>query len=140
MNITPLLCACVATTLLGGPVLAETADYQPLHPTRFTQVLRIPSIEDTPLPINMVRPSYPYELRREGIQGLVMVDMLVDSAGRVVSTAVAGSTEPELNAVALAAAKKWTFEPIKAKGKRVLTRVRVPFEFTMPQLLAGGGR
>lgn len=140
MKTRSLLCACFAAALLGGSALANEKGDQPRASSRISKVLLIPGMDQAPVPLRVVHPPYPYELRREGIQGIVTVDMLVDSMGRVVQAELVSSTEPELNSLALNAAVRWSFVPASAKGQPITTRVRVPFEFVMPQLVAAKGR
>lgn len=136
MNSKPLLFACVATALLGGPALAANSPSAPVPTARVTKVLQLPGMDKAPVVLKKVLPHYPLELRKVGIQGIATVDMLIDSTGRVVSTELVSASSPELGRLALVAAKDWTFVPASANGKPITTRVRVPFEFSIPDLIA----
>ncbi len=136
MNAKSLILACVATALLGGPVLATTSVSTPTATARVSKVVKVAGMDKAPVVLKAIIPDYPSELREVGIQGIATVDMLIDSTGRVVSTELVSTTVPELGRLALAAAKDWTFVPASAKGKPITTRVRVPFDFVMPELVA----
>jgi protein TonB len=78
-------------------------------------------------------PRYPAALREAGVQGRVLVQFVVDTAGRaelagleVVETAHPAFAESVRNALAT-----YRFTPGEAAGRRVRTRVQVPFEFVL---------
>lgn len=79
-------------------------------------------------PINSVVPDYPL---RTTAFGVVVVEVLVTSAGRVQSTrlvnAVAG-----LDTVAVDAARQWTFAPAMRSGEAVPSSVYLVFGFQQP--------
>jgi TonB family protein len=131
-----LVLCCFSTALLGSPVLAADSSSAPTPMASVSKVVKIAGMDKAPVVIKKVIPAYPRELREHGIQGTATVDMLIDSTGRVVSTELVSTTVPEFGQLALKAAKDWTFVPASAQGKPISTRVRVPFEFVMPQLVA----
>ena len=135
MSLRTLFFACVATALLGGTALAADSSSAPVRATKITTALKTPCMDKAPVVLRTVIPHYPFELRKVGIQGVVTVDLLIDSSGRVVTTELVSAPAPELGRLALAAAKGWTFLPASANGKPIASRVRVPFEFTMPDLV-----
>ncbi|MBL9194509.1 MAG: energy transducer TonB [Opitutaceae bacterium] len=87
-----------------------------------------------------VAPVYPRALREKGVQGFATVEVRVDSTGRVVEAELVRSTLPEFGERALQAARGWTFKPAMAQGRPITARVRLPFEFVMPQVAALEGR
>lgn len=136
MNTKTLVLCCVSTALLGCPVLAADPSSAPAPMASVAKVVKVAGMDKAPVVVKKVIPAYPGELREQGIQGTATVDMLVDSTGRVVSAELVNATVPEFGQLALKAAKDWTFVPASAQGKPIATRVRVPFEFVMPQLVA----
>jgi TonB family protein len=136
MKTKTLILCFVATALTGGPVLAANPSPEPTPMASVQKVVKVAGMDKRPVVVKKVVPTYPRELREHGIQGIATVDMLIDSTGRVVSAELVNATVPEFGRLALAAAKEWTFVPASAKGKPISTRVRVPFEFVMPQLVA----
>lgn len=101
-----------------------------------TKVAHIAGMDKAPEVMTRTAPVYPSYLRERGIQGVVTVEMLVDSTGRVVEAKAVRATVPEFGAQAVAAAKQWTFNPAEADGKKISARIQVPFEFVMPQVAA----
>jgi len=93
--------------------------------------------EGVPAPkrTRFVQPVYPQEAIAQGLRGIVILDLLIDTRGRVSSVAVTRSI-PGLDEAAIAAAKQWEFEPVRVAGKLVQVRHTVPVTFTLmlPQL------
>lgn len=72
-------------------------------------------------------PAYPAEAKAQRIQGIVVVLMVIDRQGQVLSAKAVSGPE-ELHACAVGYAKGWVFEPAKVNGKAVPAR----FKLTMP--------
>jgi TonB family protein len=113
-----------------------TAEETKESTSNVAKVAHIQGMDKAPQVLTQVAPVYPTELRERGIQGVVTVEMLVDSTGRVVDANAVRATTPEFASRAVDAAKSWTFAPAEANGKKITSRVLVPFEFTMPQVAA----
>jgi protein TonB len=84
--------------------------------------------EELPEVITKVQPAYPEGARRSGVQGVVVVQALVDRDGRVVDTRVVKST-PLLDDAAVGAVRQWVFKPARTKGLPVAVWVAVPVKF-----------
>jgi len=63
--------------------------------------------------VHMVKPSYPVEARRKGVQGLVSIDVTINRQGQVARANVA-SGPVELRQPALAAVRQWRYKPVDA--------------------------
>ncbi|MHC4375039.1 MAG: energy transducer TonB [Planctomycetota bacterium] len=79
-------------------------------------------------PIYAPPPQMTDRLRKKG-GGNVYLLALVDERGRVQNVIVQSSSDPEFEAPAIAAVRKWKFEPATRNGKAVADRVRVPITF-----------
>jgi len=66
---------------------------------------------------------------RKRTPGKVYLLFVVDANGRVQTPIVQQSSDPIFERAALAAVKKWKFEPGKRKGKPVRFRMRLPLTF-----------
>jgi TonB family protein len=77
-----------------------------------------------------VAPTYPGEARDKGIQGRVILRVLVTENGDVESAEVLSGTDV-LREAAIDAAKKWKFEPLVVDGKAVRVRTTIPFTFQL---------
>lgn len=84
---------------------------------------------EPPVAVRTVAPDYPEELRRDGVNGLVMVKCTVDEQGNVIDPTVEKSSNAAFEKPALAALKKWKFKPGKQDGNPVATRVSIPIKF-----------
>jgi TonB family protein len=98
--------------------------------------------EGTPVPkkTKHVQPTYPQEALAQGVRGIVILDIVVDTQGKVESTNVVRSV-PGLDEAAIAAARQWEYEPTKVDGKPVRVRITVPITFALalPQLARQDG-
>ncbi len=74
-------------------------------------------------------PEYPADLRRRKVEGTVVVVFTVDRNGRVVQPTIEQSPHPQLASAALAAVRRWRFEPGRRQGRPVPFRMRVPITF-----------
>jgi protein TonB len=88
-------------------------------------------VEELPEAVTRVRPEYPDELRKRGVEGTVMVQVLLGTDGLVKDAQVVKSI-PELDSYALAAVRGWKFKPAMAAGKPVAVWVGVPIKFPPP--------
>jgi protein TonB len=83
------------------------------------------------VPVRMVAPIYPYELKREGITGIVSVSFEVDEQGNVQDAAVQKSSNSKFDQAALEAIKKWKFKPGRKDGVPVKMKVAIPLQFNV---------
>lgn len=67
--------------------------------------------------IKKVNPVYPEEAREEGIQGVVILEILTDKEGKVASIKILKSDSSLLNQAAVDAVKQWKYEPLILEGK-----------------------
>ena len=85
-----------------------------------------PAYQHTPVP------RYPADARHQGLEGVVVLSVLVRSDGRVEEARVAASSGTSvLDEAALAAVRKWTFVPARQGGRPVESVVEVPVKFAL---------
>ena len=89
----------------------------------------VSELEKRPEPVSQVPPTYPSELRKARIEGLVTLVFVLDESGRVEEPRVEKSSRPEFEKPALDAIRKWRFRPGMREGKPVRTYVRIPIRF-----------
>ncbi|MFB3921116.1 MAG: energy transducer TonB [Terriglobia bacterium] len=63
--------------------------------------------------VHMVKPAYPPEAKKKGIEGLVKIDVTVNTKGEVIKTKVVSGPE-ELREAALTAVRQWRYKPLDA--------------------------
>jgi protein TonB len=79
-----------------------------------------------------VRPSYPSNARRLGIQGTTVLSVFVAADGRVGDVVVKQSAgHPDLDNAAAEAVKRWRFEPARRGNEAVSMWVLQPIEFRL---------
>ncbi|MCP3162208.1 TonB family protein [Myxococcus sp. QH3KD-4-1] len=91
------------------------------------QVLRPPSV------LKQLTPEYPRRARVDGVQGLVLVRIIVGTDGEVETehTRIIRSI-PMLDAAAIAAVNRWRFSPaIGRHGKPVRVILELPVQFSL---------
>lgn len=76
-------------------------------------------------------PPYLESVRRRNVEGLMVVETVIDERGRVTSATVRGKLNPELDAIALQTLKTWTFEPATAGGTPVASTKLVRIRFVL---------
>lgn len=109
-----------ATTLLGAG--AEGGE-----PVDVSAVDQLPVMLAGPLP------AYPDALRRAGVEGRVVLEAVVDTAGHVEpgSLVAVEANHPGFVAAARRAVAATLFRPARVHGRAVRVRVRIPIEFTL---------
>ncbi len=91
--------------------------------------LRIGELFKKPVATFRKAPAYPAALRAAGINGKVIVSLVIDSTGKVQQAKVDESSHAGFEAAALEAVTAWQFEPGLARGRAVNTRVTQVLEF-----------
>jgi protein TonB len=91
-------------------------------------IFSMADLDQKPRAIYQASPVLSRQLRRK-TPGKVNIIFIVDERGRVVEPRVRSSTDPAFENPALAAVKRWKFEPGKRSGKPVRFRMLVPITF-----------
>jgi len=107
----------------------ELPEVESLH----AQALREEVEIQPPIPSPSNRPpEYPYDARREGIQGRVVVAVLVDEYGFVIKAKIISSSPPKVfDGSVLAALREWKFSPARKKGEPIEQWAEIPFNFVL---------
>lgn len=95
------------------------------------QIFDLANLDQIPNPRLQGKPTYPFEMRRAGITGEVVVSFIVDPDGNVQNAYAIRSTQREFEAAAIQAVSKWKFRPGKKGGRNVSTRMQVPIVFSI---------
>lgn len=90
-------------------------------------------LDQQPRPKVRVQPQYPFEMRRAGITGEVLVEFIVDANGDVRNAFAVRSSQREFEAAAVQAVSKWKFTPGKKGGRNVNTRMQQPISFSLQE-------
>lgn len=89
-------------------------------------------LESPPVPQKQIDPKYPDLARQGGVEGTVLVEVIIGFDGSV-ETAKVIQAEPAgfFEEAAMAAAKQWKFSPAKQRDKPVRVRYQIPFRFKL---------
>ena len=77
-----------------------------------------------------VSPKYPELARKAGVEGMVVVKVLIDKKGNVEKAEILKSV-PMLDEAAVAAVKQFKFQPGKQRDKFVKVWMSIPFRFSL---------
>jgi len=82
-------------------------------------------------PVARVRqaPTYPYDMRRAGINGTVVVEFIINTEGDVIQSQIVRSSHREFEMPALQAVSKRKFKPGRKGGRVVNVRASQLLEF-----------
>ncbi len=90
------------------------------------------AFDEPPQLIEFVPPEYPPLAREAGIEGVVLVKVLVNEQGKVLDASVLSSdVTPQMEQEAVKAAMKCRFRPAKQRTIAVKAQVAIPFGFRL---------
>jgi TonB family protein len=83
--------------------------------------------------VKAVRPEYPPSAIHDGIEGLVTLEVSIDSLGAVIDVRTRQDTagNRDLETAAVRAMYKWEFKPYLVNSRAVPITVRVPFRYRL---------
>jgi protein TonB len=85
-----------------------------------------------PIPIKKVMPEYPPIARMRGIEGQVVLEVILSPDGRVEPDITVLQSVPLLDAAAIAAMRQWRFHPARDQtGEPLRVTLRVPVRFVL---------
>jgi periplasmic protein TonB len=90
------------------------------------------AFDEPPVLIKFVNPKYPDLARQAGIEGTVLLRVLVGDDGKVINVSVIQSdVTPAMEKAAMEAAKQFAFRPAKQRTVSVKASVAVPIRFKL---------
>lgn len=90
------------------------------------------AVDTPPQPVATGSFAYPPAAKKQGIQGHVLLSVLVDESGAVVEAQVLESSPPRVfDASALEGIRRWRFSPARQQGKPVKTWVQQKIVFQL---------
>jgi protein TonB len=95
------------------------------------QVFNPDSLDQQPIARVRTPPQYPFEMKRSGTTGEVLVDFIVDDRGEVRNAYVIRGTNREFEQAAVQAVSRWKFKPGRKNGRYVNTHMQVPIVFSL---------
>jgi TonB family protein len=101
-----------------------------------TATHRLASQVHPPVMLSMANPTYPYELSKAGIAGVVVVEFIIDKSGQVSQAQVVRSTDRRFERAAVNAVLQWKFKPGEKDGRKVNVRASQRLEFNLDPVAA----
>ena len=95
-----------------------------------SQRLRVGGAIKPPVRLVNVNPVYPEDARAAGIEGLVVLEIVIGKTGAVIETQVLRSI-PELDQAAIDAVRQWQYQPTLLNGEPVEIEMAVTINFTL---------
>jgi TonB family protein len=84
-----------------------------------------------PVLVYKVAPQYPEEAKKEKVQGIVVLDVVIDADGGILEVTALEDPDSRLTQAAISAVKQWKFRPaldIKGKPVRVHSAISLRFQ------------
>ncbi len=130
-----LVVVAAGLAALGGPAACARRQPEPAPGAADTTATTpAPELPIDVMPRLVEAPiEYPPAARERGRQGLVQVRALVGADGAVSEAAVlpGQDADAELSGAAVAAVRRWTFEPARRGGEPVAVWIVVPVNFRL---------
>ena len=92
-------------------------------------------LEKMPVLIEFVEAVYPENLVKSGVEGSVLLELLVNEAGGVDSVSVVRPLNPVLDKSAAEAARKFKFSPAMAGGEAVAVMLQYEYQFSLKEII-----
>ena len=114
--------------ILGGAIQNTSAILPPPPPTR--RIVRVGGNVRPPVALSTPEPRYPAIAMAAHIEGIVVIDAIIDEQGNVVQAKVIQGP-PLLIAAALEAVTQWKYEPTYLNGQPVAVNTHVQVKFRL---------
>ena len=129
------IAAAAVLGLLSAPLAAQTAGVADAPAVSGTAS----DYEVPPRLLKHTKPKYPKDAYRKKIQGVVLLEFVVDEKGRVADARVLEAV-PGLNQAALDTIESWRFAPATVNGVPVRVKAQAPVAFCIDATCPVGKR
>jgi protein TonB len=116
-----------ALALLAGPLAREAkAQDEKIYP--ISELSNPPKLSSSSFAARLIQESYPEDLKKRGVGGMVEIQFVVDAKGKVdpASVTVVDATQTALGEAAKKVVVKLDFSPGKLNGVGVKSQVVLP--------------
>lgn len=116
-------------TIVEGDMLGIEED----NSTSMVRVFSVATVDETPVRISSPPLEYPRLMQRAGVEGMVLVQAVVDTNGRVEreSIEVIRSDNAAFNGAARRLVERSVFSPGRVSGRPVRVLIQIPVQFSL---------
>lgn len=120
------LVPAVLALLFAGPLAPSAAAQDKVY--EMSEVQSAPKLSSATMAARLIQESYPEDLKRRGVGGMVELAFIVDAKGKVdpASVQVTDATQTALGEAAKKVVSRLDFSPGKVNGAGVKTKVVLP--------------
>ena len=128
--LTALAGSAAAALLLGVAALAVQA-FPLAAAAGDDTVYKLEGDVTAPVEISRPQPRYPEEAKKNHVEGVVVIEAVIDQKGAVISAKAVKSPDEQLSGAAIEAVQKWTYRPATKKGQPVRVSLTVTVTFKL---------
>lgn len=116
------------------PEELDDFDFEETDPSiPFYELTSLPRLEDRDMLREKLSRYYPQEAKYRGVEGVVMLEVVVSSRGRIVEAKVLDSSPPLFAAAALKVCSELVFVPAYLRTRTVAVRLKLPIRFELEE-------
>ena len=108
----------------------DAANFECTHDAEIIDAFKDPSVK-APRPLHTPEPKYSRSARKQKIEGVVTLSVVIGTDGKAHDVKVVKSLEPSLDANAIEAVKKWKFAPATKDGRPVAVEMRLEVDYKL---------
>jgi TonB family protein len=126
----PLCAYPAAATYKGAGDTNDATNFECTQDAEVVRTLKGPSVK-APRPLHTPEPKYSKSARKQKIEGVVTLSVIIGVDGKAHDVKVVKSLEPTLDANAIEAVKTWKFAPAMKDGHPVAVEMRLEVDFKL---------
>ncbi len=85
-----------------------------------------------PKPLSQLQPKYPEEAKKEKVEGVVVLNVVIDTDGEVLEVTAIEDPDPRLTKAAIETVRQWKFQPaLDSAGKPIKVHASIAVRFKL---------
>jgi len=117
-------------TYKGSGDTNDAANFECTHDAELSPTLKDQSVK-APRALHTPEPKYSKSARKQKIEGVVTLSVIIGTDGKAHNVKVVKSLEPSLDANAIEAVKSWKFAPATKDGRPVAVAMRLEIDYKL---------
>lgn len=117
-------------TYKGSGDTNDAANFECTHDAELSPTLKDQSVK-APRALDTPEPKYSKSARKQKIEGVVTLSVIIGTDGKAHNVKVVKSLEPSLDANAIEAVKSWKFAPATKDGRPVAVEMRLEIDYKL---------